>query len=451
MNRIQACIDTFCHKVIHANLRDGSKGKDRTISFTVEHEILSGTAELEINFKFVDNDSMSIEAVLLKSELDINEFHLKYFVLELVDIISSGQINEKLKLYTIRTYNRIFNSHPIRTETLINGEFRFLIKPFVWKSKDEPLTEQVVMYDIEIPAVNIEHARSLAYNFTSDVNAYLSVLLDVGFEMVKSEFRIFTTKNSKGGFDINRYRTGFVDYELNLIVKDNHYGLKSIEDMEHVDSFHSGKTSMAFAIPKSDGGFEFMDSQIYDTISNNDRLEELFSTHKIKKINQKSKKKPEYIPIDPMPHYPNEEIKIPSDIRKYFKGIFDLNDEARKYFDACCRMYNISLTLGSGAPTLDKSYKVCAIEALAKTEKSSFSEFLQTYSSDDFDKRLTDYFYTVRSSHFHGGRFAFDEFDVNLQREISFSFKEKTADYVNFNTYIRIALVNWVKSNILKI
>ncbi len=432
-------------------MREASKGKDRSISFTVEHEILSDIVKLEINFQFVDNDYMSIEAILLNSELDINEFHLKYFVLELLDAISNSQINEELKLYTVRTYNKIFNSHPIRTETLINGEFKFLIKPFVWKSKDEPLTEQIVMYDIEVPAVNVEHARSLAYNFSSDVNAYLSVLLDVGFEMVKSEFRIFTTKDGKGGFDINRYRTGFADKELNLIVKDNHYGLKSIDDIEHVDSFQSGKASMTFAMPKSDGGFEFMDSQIYDTISNNDCLEELFSNHKIKTKKQKNKEKPEYITIDPMPHYPSEEIKIPSDIRKYFKGIFDLDEDVRKCFDACCRMYNISLTLGSGAPTLDKSYKVCAVEALAKTEKTSFSEFLQAYSSEDFDKRLTDYFYTVRSSHFHGGKFAFDEFDVNLQREISFSFKEKTADYINFNAYIRIALVNWIKSSILKI
>ncbi|MGR5150209.1 hypothetical protein ACQKP8_27140, partial [Photobacterium alginatilyticum] len=265
------------------------------------------------------------------------------------------------------------------------------------------------------------------------------------------EFRIFTIKNENGGFDINRYRTGFADEELNLIVKDNHYGLKSILDMGHVDSFHSGKSSMAFAMPKSDGSYEFMDTMIYDTISNNDYLETLFSNHKIKKIKQKNKEKPEYIPINPMPHYPTEEVNIPSDIRKYFKGIFSLGVEERKAFDSCCRMYNISLISGSSIATLDKSYKVCAIEALAKSEKSSFSDFLVKYSNEDFDKRLSDYFYTVRSSHFHGGKFAFDEFNINLQREVSFSFKEKHADYINFNNYIRVALVNWIKSNILEI
>lgn len=451
LNRIQACMNEFCNKVIRSNLSGDSTNSQRTISFIIEQDILSDKTELEVKFEFTAQDLILIKVVLLKSELDINEMHLKYFVLELIEKILSGQINEELNLYTVRTYNRIFNSHPIRSETIINGEFKFLIKPIVWKSKDEPLTEQIVMYDIEVPAVNIEHARSLAYNFSSDINAYLAVLLDVGFEMVKSEFRMFTIKNDEGSFDINRYRTGFVDYELDLIVKDNHYGLKSIKDMAHVDSFHSGKCSMAFTMPKPDGGVEFMDSMVCDTISNSDYLEELFSIHRIKKIKKKNKEKPEYVPIEPTPHYPNEEIKIPSDIRKYFKGIFNLGEDERKAFDACCRMYNISLTSGSSIPTLDKSYKVCAIEALAKTEKSSFSDFLQKYSNDDFDKRLTDYFYTVRSSHFHGGKFAFDEFNVNFQREVSFSFKEKIADYVNFNNYIRTALVNWIESNLLKI
>ncbi|MGR5150132.1 hypothetical protein ACQKP8_26750, partial [Photobacterium alginatilyticum] len=211
LNRIQACMDIFCNKILHSSLSGDSNSESRSVTFTVEHDILSDNTKLEVKFDFTEKELISISVSLLEYEIDINEFHLKYFVLELIDQILSGQINEDLKLYTVRTYNKIFNSHPIRSETLINGEFRFLIKPYVWKSKDEPLTEQIVMYDIEVPAVNIEHARSLAYNFTLDINAYLSVLLDVGFEMVKSEFRIFTIKNENGGFDINRYRTGFAD------------------------------------------------------------------------------------------------------------------------------------------------------------------------------------------------------------------------------------------------
>ncbi len=449
LTRIQSCMGEFCKEIKHSSLSEDSKIKGRCIRFSVEKDMLGSLTILDVEFKFTDKEMVSIKVDVLKSEIDINEIHLKYFVLEFMDQVLRGQINEELKLYTVRTYNKIFNSHPIRGEFLINGKYKFLIKPYIWTSKEEPFTEQVVMYDIEVHAVNIEHARSLAYNFTLDVNAYLSVLLDVGFEMITSEFRIFTTKNAQGGFDINRYRTGYIDYELKLMVKDNHYGLKSMLDTEHVNSFSSGKMSLEFAMEKPDGGYVFFDSMIYDTYSNNDFLDDLFSKHKIKKNKETSKERPMHIPIDYMPHYPGEEIKIPSDIRKYFIGIARLGEDERQAFDACCRMYNISLTSGNGIATRDESYKVCAIEALAKSEKLSFSDFLMKYSNEGFDKKLSDYFYTVRSSHFHSGKFAFDEFNINLQREVSFSFKEKNADYINFNKYIRIALVNWIGRNLL--
>ncbi|MDI5740202.1 hypothetical protein MJM94_23810, partial [Salmonella enterica subsp. enterica serovar Kentucky] len=61
-------------------------------------------------------------------------------------------------------------------------------------SKQESLTEQIVMFDIEVDAINVDHARSLAYNHTANLNAYLCVLLDVSFELITSEFRIFTIK-----------------------------------------------------------------------------------------------------------------------------------------------------------------------------------------------------------------------------------------------------------------
>ncbi|MDE1357351.1 hypothetical protein L9W73_08555 [Vibrio aestuarianus] len=448
LNRVQACIDKYCNELVETYLNDVLDSKNKESKFIVKHDILGDIVMLDVSFEFSPNQLELISTTLLSSSIDINEVHLKYFTLELIDEIMSGQINGELKKHTIRTYNKIFNSHPIRNEVLINdSDYRFLIKPLEWTSKEEPMTEQIVMLDIEVEAVNIEHARSLAFNHTLNVNSYLSVLLDVGFDMVSSEFRIFTTKHGNE-FNLNRYRTGFIDYELGLIVKDNHYGLKSVLDLEHVNSFQSGKVAMNFAMPKSDGGYEFLGSTIYDTTSNNEFLDDVFSAHKIKQ--KKSKHKPQYFPISSEPHYPDNEISIPTDIRKYFSGISKLGSNYRAAFNSCCRMYNISITSGGNLATLDKSYKVCAIEALSKVEGISFSQFLEKYSIEGFDKKLSDYFYTVRSSHFHAGKFAFDEFNFNMQREISFSFKEKTSDYINFDNYIRIAIVNWIKSNILE-
>ncbi|SFD12904.1 hypothetical protein [Pseudoalteromonas denitrificans] len=448
LNRIQSVVLSLSDEIVISSLKDSSKTELKSVTFTTKNNIHGNDVDLELMFELSENEITEITLVLLDGPDCLNEIHLKYHVLDLLDEIIGGEHNGDLKGYTVRTYSKIFNSHPIRKELLINSDYKFLIKPFPWTSKQEPLTEQIIMFDIEVNAVNVEHARSLAYNHSLNVNTYLALLLDVGFEMINSEFRVFTIKQ-EDQFFLARHRTGFIDDELGVIVKDNHYGLKDVNDLDHVNSFSSGKTALNFAVEKSDGGCEFIDSHIYETVSNNDFLENLFFNHKIKKIKSNNRSKPEFIPISELPHYPVNEIKLPSEIRKYFKNISVLEKKAKEAFSSCCRMYNISLTLGKTQPTLEKSYKICAIEALASYEGLSFSEFMIKYSNDDFDKKISDYFYTVRSSHFHAGRFHFDEFAMNMQREISFTFKEKTEDYVNFSNYIRVALINWVKRVIL--
>lgn len=448
LNRIQAVVLSISEEVLTSSTINHESDSTRSLSFTTKNIVNGEKVKFDLTFKLNSNEILEINLILLDGPEYFNEINLKYHVLGLLDDLIGGEHNGDLKDYTIRTYSKIFNSYPITEEFFINSDYKFLIKPYVWTSKQEPLTEQIVMLDTEIKAVNIEHARSLAYNHTLNTNAYLSVLLDVGFDALKSEFRIFTIKQGDG-FLLNRHRTGFIDHELGLIVKDNHYGLKNINDMEHVNSFDSGKMSINFAMEKSDGGFEFMGSETYETVSNNDFLDSLFSKHKITRKKSQSKVKPSYNPINDKPHYPVNKIVVPSDIRKYFKNISVLNKDKKEAFLSSCRMYNIALTLGQTQPTFEQAYKICAIEALSKFEKLSFSEFMVKYSKNDFDKKLSDYFYSVRSGHFHSGRFYFDEYDINMQREIAFTFKEKTEDYVNFSNYVRVAIVNWIVSEIL--
>jgi len=448
LNRVQAVVISTSEKVFLSTTRDNAD-KSTSLNFVTKNIINGDESKLDLTFNLNESEILNIELILLNGQENINEIHLKYHVLDLLDELIGGEHNSDLKKYTVRTYSKIFNSHPMRDEYYINSDYKFLIKPHKWTSKQEPMTEQVVLFDTEVEAVNVEHARSIAYNHTLNTNAYLSVLLDTGFEPINSEFRIFTIRQDNK-FYINRYRTGFVDYELGLVVKDNHYGLKNMADEEHVNSFHSGKMAMNFAIEKSDGGLEFLGTQTYDTVSNNGFLEELFSTHKITRKNSSSKVKSTFKPISETPRFPTEEIIVPSDIRKYFKKISNLEKSKKEAYLSCCRMYNIALSIGKNQPTLEQSYKICAIEALSNFEQLSFSEFMVKYSKDDFEKKLSDYFYSVRSSHFHAGRFYFDEYSMNMQREIAFSFKEKVADYFNFSRYIRIAIVNWVTSEILE-
>jgi len=446
VNRIQAVLQAASKEVLYSS-SEARINSERDIGFTTKNIIDGTEVKIESVFRVSKDFIHEVNLTLLDGPKDFNEINLKYHALRLMDDIISGEHNGDYKKYTIRTYSKIFNAHPLREEVLINADFKFLIKPFPWSSKDEPLTEQIVLFDTEVEAINIEHARSLTYNHTSNTNAYLSVLLDTGFEMVSSEFRIFTIKQGHE-FSFNRYRTGFVDLELGLVVKDNHYGLKDVNNLDHVNSFYSGK--MVFNLPtkKDDGGLEFHAAQTIDTISNNDFLEELFSNHKIIRKND-NKNKPEFICINETPHYPSHEIVMPSDVRRYFKGIASLFAEKKEAFLSSCRLYNIALTLGRSQPTASQSYKVCAVETLANFEKISFSEFMIKYSKKYFDKQLCDYFYSVRSGHFHAGRFYFDEYAVNFQREIALTFHERTADHENFSRYVRIAIINWIRKEIL--
>ncbi|WP_322050179.1 hypothetical protein [Paraburkholderia bannensis] len=446
VNRIQAVLQAASKEILYSS-SEPRTNSERDIGFTTKNIIDGIEVKVEIVFRVSKDLIHDVTLTLLDGPKGFNELNLKYYALRLMDDIISGEHNGDYNKYTIRTYSKIFNAHPLREEVLVNADYKFLIKPFPWGSKNEPLTEQIVLLDTEVEAINIEHARSLAYNHTSNANAYLSVLLDTGFEMVNSEFRIFAIKQGQE-FSLNRYRTGFVDFELGLVVKDNHYGLKDIKNLDHVNSFHSGKLVLNFPIDQDDGGLEFHTTQTIDTISNNDFLEDLFYNHKIIRKND-NKNKPKYISISENPHHPNQEISIPSDIRRYFKRISSLFAEKKEAFLSSCRLYNIALTSGRNQPTLSQSYKVCAVEALANFEKISFSEFMIKYSKKDFDKQLCDYFYSVRSGHFHAGRFYFDEYAVNFQREVALTFQEKTADHENFSRYVRIAIINWIRNEIL--
>ncbi len=450
LERLQDII-TKNYEIITTSIKDE---EEKVISFLIKTSINNSDKNINVNIKLNKNEIYNIEVSTLIENNELNEYHLKNFILDLIARILSDEHNEELIKYTIRTYSRIFNSSPIQQEILINGDYKTLIKPFIWTTKQEPLTEQIVMYDIEIEAINVEHARSLAYNYSKNLNAYLAVLLDVGFELLTSEFRIFIIKD-KNNISLKRYRTGFIDYELKLLVKDNLNGLTNLFDINEINSFFKGKIILNFPeLENLDNGlenFENGNSFILNTSNSNDFFEELFQNHKIQRTNKNQK--PKEVKIKKNFHFPNLEIEIPNDIRKYFKNITLLNESIKESFLASARMYNLSLIFARQETTVEKSYKVCAIETLATYEKISFSEFMKKYlyKLDDNDKKLLDYYYSIRSGHFHSGKFYFGEFNTSLLSEINFLFKEKTQENFRFNRLIREALINWVEKNILNV
>ncbi|WP_369427388.1 hypothetical protein [Providencia sp. PROV236] len=421
---------------------------ERMLSFKTIAVIEGQKVKLDIEFKLDEHYINGMRLSINERIKDINSYTLKFFSLNLIHDILSNDHNEELTKYTIRTYSRYYCCYPIKNSILIKSEPKFLIKPIYLPPKNEPLTEQILMFDIEVYAVNIEHARNIAYNHTSNVNAYLSILLDCGFEMVNSEFRLFTKKGENGILECYRYRTGFVDYELGLAVKDNHYGLKDLYDNEQIDTNNLGVMSVNFAGEKEDGRFECYSTSTIKISPNSIFLDEKFREHNI--ISPSGSKDRTASPnlSDELNFLTNQMI-FPAEIRIFFKSLISLDIKKKDAFLACSRLYNLALTMAAYHPTAAQSYKVCAIEALAIGEGMKFSEFMIKYSKDGFDKELTDYFYSIRSKHFHAGQFHFNEYNIEFQREIAFTFNEQVTDIINFSKLIRIAIINWVKLNLI--
>lgn len=422
--------------------RTGEKG-ELEITFVIEDSILDELATLSLKFTIADERVTETLATLESGSDRINEYHLKNYLIEMYNEVILSEHNEERTSYVIRTYTRLFNTSQIRGNFEINVGRRLLIKPFPSKSKNECLTEHLIMFDIEIAAANIEQARSLAFNTTREVNSLLSVLLDVGFETVTSEFRNFIILNNDR-FGMFRYRTGYVDDELGLVVKDNLNGLQHLDDALNPSSPFSGKVSFRLL---DDGSGKMGDEVVFDATPQN-KIASVFanrSTKKDKKI------EPQYRDdIVPTRHFMNNPILIPRQIRTYFKNYASLDKKKKDAFLACARMYNIALTAGRDEPTLSAAYMICAIEALAEAYNLSFSDFLIRFSSGNINKKLTDYFYgSIRSSHFHSGKFFFNENSINLQIEFDALSKEKQDDYFLFYNTVRGAIVTWVQTELL--
>lgn len=427
-------------------IKNTQEKQGKIIEFFVKDIILEYPDNFRIQFVIINDELVSSEIMMHSQNEKINEYNLKNYITTLYQEILLSEHNCESINYTIRIYSKFLNSHQIRGEYEINNGYKTLIKPFVFKDKQEPLTEHIIQYDIEVSATNIEHARSLAINNAKDINCLLSLLLDTGFELVSSEFRNFVIMKDNN-FTLNRFRTGFFDHELGLVVKDNLNGLKHIGDEEDIQSFFSGKVSFRALLDNGDGTPKLGDP-IYFDATKKPLLEKTFENHKIKKD---KKLQADYSnDIKQSRQYESEEIKIPRQIRNYFRNYNRLNKEKKEAFISCARMYNVSKISGRIEPTVSISYLICAIEVLATYHKTSFSKFIVNYGKEGFNKKMTDYFYGgVRSSHFHSGKFLFNENLISLQTESDFLFKEKLEEFNDFYDTARYTLINWINKEIL--
>lgn len=404
-----------------------------------EHQVLI-QIKIEFDKRLLRRIDLNLESEDIEDTTNY-EMDLRLFYHEEIKGRLFDAVNKKKSKYTLRNYKIIYNTTPIIGFYEINGDYKIAFHTLNIVSKDEPLTEHVVCFDIELEERNFERARTLANNIVSEFCNFLSVLLDITFYEPTSKFMNFiTTKylNTQKCYSHERFRTAFYDPELELYIKDNMNGLCPKKEVEK-GNFMNGY----FSISPNNG------SQLFHTKTGNiESIENAFNNHRIYKIKDKVKNIEEYNEeIDVQPHYSNQQIKIPRQIRNYFRGIDKYkkqNPEKYIYFRNACRLYNKSKILGMNEASIEISFLVASLEALSKTEGDiGFTNFVMKYNSDASKEDL-DSMYGIRSKLFHAGSFSFFEFDFDVNPfsdPVYFEFQRK---YDLYKLVLRKTFIDWI-------
>ena len=220
-------------------------------------------------------NSISISTESVEDE-KINEYDLKNYLNDLLVSLLIDERSEGKKKFVIRNYLTFFNSHPMKIDLTLRGKYKMHLSCADFPPNQEPLNENFLMIDAEIEASSLSHAMSLSYNNARNVGAFLAILLDVGFFTPVSERRIFIQKTNQNGnilFGSSRFRTGYFDGTLGLVVKDNLNGLKSVYDTETLEQLFSGVISNQIVLPAS----HEKEKPLYVyRIGNNEHLEKTF-------------------------------------------------------------------------------------------------------------------------------------------------------------------------------
>ena len=383
---------------------------------------------------------------IYQSQDDLNDYttDMKIYYVDNIDIYKTIQEirSENYTPKTVRIYKLIYNTFPIEGTYSFNfKKYKLVFHSIGYGKRNEPLTEQVVAFDVKIKALNIQDARARAYNIVSDFANYLSVLLDISFHEPKSVYRNFV-KLSNTSYQRNlsheRFRTSFIDDELELVVKNNMNGLTTLDDAKKGENFDSGVISI-----KTQNKNE---PRMIVTCGNPEHVEKVFEKHRLEKIPKNLQKYSEEILKDLF--ILGQEIFIPKSIRAYFRGIERLENKKKKYFTNSSRLYNMSKLIGLNEASLQIALLVASVESLSKTENLNYSEFIKKYHSS-VDKKNIDDMYEIRSKLFHSGEFSFFEFDINMNPYFNPMFEEFEEKYDEYRRIIRRVITSWIECNIL--
>lgn len=435
-------------KSVVTDLRE-SDGESYTLESSFEKEynehMVLVTVIAEFSKKTLRNIKLCLEPEDPNDRTDY-EMQLKLLYHEEIKGRLFDAVNQNKKKFTLRNYKIIYNSTPLYGYYKINGDTKISFHSLYCKPKLEPMTEHIVCVDIELEERNFERARSLANNIATEFCNFLSVLLDLGFYEPISKFVNFINcerEDENRFFYTNRFRTAFFDPELELLIKNNMNGLCPLEEAIEGNYAH-GYFSITFK--NKNKTLQVTDGNILS-------IEEAFSRHKMHKPENSTEN--EYQEgINDKIHFLSEPIKIPKELRRYFRGI--ANYKKSNYtnyilFRNACRLYNKSKLLSMEEATIEISFLVASLETLSHIEKDlRFSDFVLKYNSDANEKDLAD-LYSIRSSLFHSGNFSFFEFDFDINPYSDPLYCEFQNKYILYKSILRKAFIEWIRCNILKL
>ena len=405
----------------------------------------------QINMRLIlDYDEENIYELKLEvnqDEKDLIDYSmdLKVYYYENLDIYKAIQEiraeNDTPK--TVRIYKLMYNSYPIKGTYSFNlKNCKLVFHTLKGKERREALTEQIIAFDVKLKSNNMQEARAKAYNIVSDFVSYLSLLIDVYFYEPQSIYRNFVRLSHDSHYQRiimqERYRTAFIDDELELVIKDNLNGLATYKDVVKGENFDNGVVSITNP--------DKSDVKIIEKYGNIKNVEEVFEKHRLEKV---PKNQPVYCDeIKEGVFVLGQEIFIPKCIRDYFRGIEELDDKIRKSFRNSSRLYNKSTIIGMNEPSFQIALLVASVESLAIVEGISFSQFVQKYC-EAVKKCDIDDMYEIRSKLFHSGECSFLELEISMNPYLNPIYEYLSDKYNEYRKIIRKTLISWVKCNVL--
>jgi hypothetical protein psyrptA_25895 len=407
-------------------------------SYSFIDNIINEPIELEISFKFSDDDKKLESITMIVKNDKISEYDLEHYYHKIYKALTKYIVYDNEKQYLVRIYQYIYHMKGFTGEYNIsykNNKIRFK-SLFNERYKNEPL-ERVIAFDCEVKAHTINQARSKALNIVKETVTYLSVLLGVGFYDVITKYVHIIAKEGEGLSHQNQQKA-FFDPELELIVKNNTLGLKTLSYREEVPFVFLGASEE----PK---GLIFSPE--------NENMKELENIFLNRKFTDKNTNNLNYVDHIERDVFINSDIKIPRCIRKFYKSLSDtkkLNIKEQEILFNSCKLYNMALNAGRDEPTLMISLFVSSIEVLSKLEKLSFSEFVKKYSDDQYSKEFCDFLYgNLRSGFLHSGETYFKEYDCNLDIALESSFVKSGKIFLKSKELLRTVFINWIETNML--